>query len=273
MKLTTRALILTLLLVIAFTVSAQDGPDLVVLDDGETITSELDVNNILHAQLYSFDATEGDLVTATMISMNEDLLDPFILLFGPSGQLLAADDDAGGSSNAQIDGFEVVESGNHYLLASSYDVIFTMFELGTDVVALSEDEEMVGFELTVEGHNKSGEDHLYETTDVGDSTDIEITEEAPIGYVVFEAEEGDTITLYADSDEVDTLLYLFDAEGKLVAVNDDVDFEMENFNSQITDFEVQLDGMNLAFVTVVDYDTTLLGEPDFDTGAIEFTVE
>jgi hypothetical protein len=258
-------------------VGAQDDdpvlPDLVVLEDGETITDELDVNNVLHARLYSFDATEGDAVTVTMISMDEDLLDPFLLLFGPSGQLLAADDDSAGGANAQISEYEAPESGNYYALASSYDVILTVFELGSDLVALSDDEEMVEYELTVEGNNDSGEEHQFVTVEVGDSTEIEITEDAPIGYVVFEAVEGDTITLYANSDDVDTLLYLFDATGSLVAVNDDVDFESGEVNSEIADYEVQVDGANLAFVTVVGYDTTLLDEPEIAPGVIEFTVE
>ena len=277
MKLNSRALILTLLcacLLVVSTVGAQEVlPDLFVLEDGEPITSELDVNNVLHAQLYSFNATEGDAVTITMISMDEDWLDPFLLLFGPSGQLLVVNDDSAGSSNSQISDYEVPESGNYYVLASSYDMIFTMSELGADLVALSDDEEMVKFELMVEGNNDSGEEHQFEVIEVGDSTEIEITEDAPIGYVVFEAEEGDTITLYANSDDVDTLLYLFDTDGNLVAVNDDVDFEIGEINSEIADFDVQIDGVYLAFVTVVGYDTTLLGEPEFDTGVIEFTVE
>jgi hypothetical protein len=272
-------LLVTLILCLMTTalISAQDEdpvPDFITLDDGEVFFGELDVNNILHAQLFTFGASEGDTVTIDLKTSDEELLDPFLLVFGPSGQLVSADDDSGGAPNASINNFDIPEDGNYYVVATSYNTIYEIFTLGADLVAATQESELVViFELSVEGNTNPNSDHQFTVVEGGDTVTFEISEEITVGYMVFAAEEGDMVNLLAASDDVDTLLYLFDTNGHLVMVNDDVGGEADTTNSRITDYEVPTSGVYLVFVTVVGYDSTLLDDPMFDPGEIEFTIE
>ena len=69
-------IVLVFCLALAITVNAQDDtqeqeeeillPNLIMLELEEPFAGELDVNNVPHAVLYTFGATEGDIITISM---------------------------------------------------------------------------------------------------------------------------------------------------------------------------------------------------------------
>ena len=248
-------------------------PNLVILADGEPVSGELDVNNPLHARLYTFGATTGDTVSITMNTSDADLLDPYLLVYSPSGNLIAFDDDSGGMPNALIDRQEIVETGNYYILATTFTVVSDIFfPLGVDLRAESEDASPVAFDITVTDNIDPEVAPNFIPATLGETLELSATEESLIQYVVFAVTEGSPVTLAAQSDTVDTLLYLFDTDGNLIAVNDDIDFTGDNTDSLIVDIAVPADGVYLAFVTVAFYQTAF-DEPLFTIGDITLNVE
>jgi hypothetical protein len=277
MKSTTRMIIVVMLMLcLAITISAQDEtnelPNITMLETGESYSGELDVNNILHATLYSFGATEGDTVTISMTSSDEGLLDPLMILYGPSGKFIVFNDDADypDDINATIEGFEITESGYYYVMATTYDTYSQIFVYGADLRFGTDDAEMVEFDIVVEGNINPETEHDFTMMEISDMVNVEIGAESSIGYVTFAASEGDMMTISTASDDVDTVLYLFDINGNLLAVNDDMDFIGEETNSQIANFEIIEDGIYLLFATVVDYDQ--INDDNYVTGEIEVSI-
>lgn len=247
--------------------------NLVILLDGEAVTDTLDINALLHARLYTFSASESDVVRITMNTSDEDLLDPFLLIYGPTGQLVAVNDDGDDGVNSEIPALEIVESGSYYVLATTWNSISIIFNYGADIVAETTTPEPIEFTVMIEGNTDPELPHNITMMSPGEILEVEITQDTAIGYVVFEADAGDTVSLYAESDKADTLLYFFDAEGLLVAVSDDIDFAAGNTNSQILNFTITTDGPHLVFVTVVDYDTAIMDDVTYKTGMITFKVD
>ena len=69
----------------------------------------------MQAQLYAFDATKGDTVTITMTQIDDDL-DPFLVLLGSAGEVIATDDDSGTVSlSAEISGRETANATGRIL--------------------------------------------------------------------------------------------------------------------------------------------------------------
>jgi hypothetical protein len=83
---------------------------------GDEVSATLDPG-ARHYWLFEGDA--GDVITISMIAVDEDL-DTYLELFAPSGERVRTDDDSGGDSNAQIAEFELPESGAYRILARSY---------------------------------------------------------------------------------------------------------------------------------------------------------
>jgi hypothetical protein len=146
-----------------------------------------------------FEAEKDTFVTVTVQS---DLLDTYLELYGPDNELLTEDDDSGGSLNAALPEFPISESGNYRLVVKSareetneggvYEITLTMTE------SLATTGELIPGEP-----NKSslspGEQHTW----------------------TFEAEEEVYVTVRMESATVDTYLSLYDSSGELLAVNDD----------------------------------------------------
>lgn len=67
-----------------------------------------------HVDAYSFSGNAGEMVT---IAMNSTTIDPYLLVVSPSGSIFA-DDDSGGTTNAQLS-LVLAESGEYRVLASA----------------------------------------------------------------------------------------------------------------------------------------------------------
>jgi hypothetical protein len=82
-------------------------------------TLEGNINNRLFSVRYSFEGQAGENVTIRMNATSGDL-DAFLLLFGPGGDLLQQNDDAGtGERNAEI-AITLTDSGTHIIEATRF---------------------------------------------------------------------------------------------------------------------------------------------------------
>lgn len=232
-----------LMLALPFSVAAQDddGYQVPLLEDGESVSDSF--SGTATAKLYAFTASEGDVVTISMVQ-EEDSLDPYIVLLGPDGEVLAADDDSGEEAfSSLVEDFEIPADGSYYVLASSFGLINS---LARDNAALSED---LPYSLTASGFS-SPEDvegdlsTLATVLEYGSSVQDTVTSDEPIQYYTFSAEAGDVIDMSMSSDDFDTLLQIFGVDGGRVYVNDDDDVST---NSAITGFEIPEDGVYLVF--------------------------
>ncbi|MDY6877637.1 MAG: hypothetical protein SWK90_15755 [Chloroflexota bacterium] len=93
------------------------------------IEGTLTYGDVLRATLESgtrhhwlFEGEEGDVVTISMIAVNDDI-DTYLELFAPNGVRVMSDDDSGGEANAEISTFELPLSGDYRIVARGYDDI------------------------------------------------------------------------------------------------------------------------------------------------------
>ena len=81
---------------------------------GESVDGDLQVG--IHDE-WTFTAAAGDYVTISMVS---DDFDTYLELYGPDGQLLTANDDAGSTSRSEIADFSLPATGEYEILARAY---------------------------------------------------------------------------------------------------------------------------------------------------------
>ncbi len=236
---------------------------LMILLDGDTL--ELTLEDSDGALLAAFNASEGDEVTVTMEA--EDI-DPYLVLFGASGALVAQNDDADGL-NSQIADFEVPADGTYFILA-------TTFSNRNNSLIESSDE--LAFTLTVEGNtqpaseSEDGFSYYSYTTTIGETLELIIDEVQPAYFVTFEGAEGDELTINAPSEdnELDTLMMLFDASGKRFAVDDD---SGEESLASMIETELPIDGLYFLVVTTYNYPAIAVGDSDALDGTINLSID
>lgn len=250
----TIAIVLVLLVSMTASVQAQD--DLERLLDLTELRPNVPEDGVFEgniaARLYSFLAEGGDTVTITMIQSELSTLDPFLVLIGGFGEVLAYDDDGSDriSLAAQIDEFEIPFDGRYYLLATDTNFLRRQPELDTSSAGSLEIEPLE-YTLELKGAHapeaNSIEPLFLEEMISGDAFEIEISPEFPIFFAIFEADEDDALTVSALSDEVDTLLMVFGATGNRIAVNDDIG--PGNYSSELDSFRITRSGPYLLLVT------------------------
>jgi hypothetical protein len=87
-----------------------------VLAYGETVTVTLAFGTRHH---WLFEGEESDVVTISMIALDEGL-DAYLELFAPDGVRVVTDDESGGGSNAEIREFELPLSGTYRIIARGF---------------------------------------------------------------------------------------------------------------------------------------------------------
>ncbi|MFN8371851.1 MAG: hypothetical protein U0694_03095 [Anaerolineae bacterium] len=242
-------------------VAAQDdegGVTIPLLADGETVDAEFEDSSM---QIFMFLGSEGDEVTITMESDDPSVLDPFVILLGTTGEVIAYNDDVdydNGDYNSEIDSVELPADGRYIVLASTYNE----FQVPS-VTPDSPLDEPLAYTLTASGFNEPQEIQPEESNNfVLEAEDGEVHVEGtltvsadlPVAYIFFPAEEGQEISLstseVSDSDQAvtDTLIYVFDAEGQRIAGNDDIDLDNGDYFSEVS-VEAPDSGTYIAFVT------------------------
>lgn len=221
-----------------------------ILEDGEAIEGEF--TDTITARLYGFNATEGDTVTISMNDTSEDgELDPFLVLLGAAGEVIAVDDDSGEASlDARIEA-ELPATGGYFILAST----FTNIRLNATTDVASE-KDPVSYELTLTGNTQPTESEDYSPDSVpffrgemaiGDGFAGFSNLDEPVFYVLFEGEAGQVIDIELSSDDFDTILHVFGNGGDRIAFNDDGTEVVGN--SVITGLELPTTGEYIIFAT------------------------
>ena len=151
------------------------------------------------ADRWSFEAQAGDFVT---LQTQSTLLDTYLELYAPNGELVIADDDSGGGLNAAIPDFPIQESGVYEVRVASAQADSNQSGVYEITLTLTEDLQVTGQLLSGESQKVSlqpNEQHSW----------------------LFEAEQGDFATIQMESTTLDTYLSLYNSDGTLLAVNDD----------------------------------------------------
>lgn len=222
---------------------------------------ELTLEGTDGAVLVAFNATEGDVVD---ISMSSDDFDSYIVVFDWAARPVAMNDDGDGLDSV-IEGFEIPVDGTYFVLATTF--------LGT---TFSEEDVEGVFTIEVTGNTQPADveegSFSYQVVPiaVGDVYDVEIGEDTPAYFAEFAGEEGQTVTIDAPSEDLDTLMMLFDMEGHRLLVDDDGGDEL--FASRI-ELELPATGSYLLLLTTYDYDSIASGDSEISEGIITFTFE
>jgi hypothetical protein len=202
----------------------------------------------VYAHMWAFWGAEGDLVTIQMNRAEDSMVDPYLILFGSSGEILAVDDDGGSVvRDALISEVELPADDMYLVLASSADYVL----LNSNMRAQTSTGPM-GYTLILEGATEPDNDVQLELNatemDPGDTATLEISQEFPVAFVTFLADEGDlvTITTTPAGSEVDTMLYLFSTDGTAIGFDDD---GATAPYSQLTDVEIPVTGLQLVLAT------------------------
>jgi len=291
LRMIVRLIALMALMLSAVAVSAQkDAPtaasDVVgvkaILLNGDTINGVFEAGGTAH--LYGFNASQGDVVTISMTQAADSTLDPFLVLLGPNGEVIASDDDSGTEQifSSLISNVTLPESGSYFVMATSFIYIDNILVETGDATATQQPNE--SYTLTINGitppANLDGFDpEAISFTAVpvapGDSVQGESTAEYPVGYYVLQGTAGQRVTITAlGNDGFDTILHVFGPEGDRIAVNDDDD-TLGNLSSAVRDLELPEDGLYLIWATNVFFYNA--GKPDealsYDGGTYTLNVQ
>ena len=169
---------------------AQDVPS---IKFGESIqgllsTAEREVN-------YQFSGEQGQFVTITMTQVDD--MDPYLRLEDTSGNVLAEDDDSGGSLNARIGPFKLPTNGVYIIVATSLGGE----DLGQFVVSL---------ETTV-----------VRRIEYGQRITADLTPDDPQPEYTFSVEAGSVISIDLESDDFDSYLTLMSASPRTELISND----------------------------------------------------
>lgn len=219
-------------------------------DGDESFEGELTAE--VTAQLYGFVGSAGDIVTISMTQDPDSALDPYIVLLGPAGQVVARDDDSGEASlSALINEVELPANGSYFVLASSYNTI-------NDTTLT--DEEAEAFEgatyvITATGMTPPpDEESLYFTSRLELNTEFPggySTPEEPVYFFTYVATEGEVIDISMSSEQFDTFVMVFAPGGNRIAANDDG--EGVGTNSSLTGVVLEEAAKYLVFATDVAF--------------------
>jgi hypothetical protein len=189
-------------------------PQFPLLRSGEAVSGTLEGD--VTAQLFAFNAAAEDTVTVNMMMDAGSDVFPFIVLLGPAGQAVATSAQGAITTDIPI-------PGTYFVIATTSEAI--------DGRIVQEYEQPQPYTLSVSGNNPppaANGRYAFFLTPVETG---ELFEEGysspsePVYYFAYEGSEGETITvtMVAQEASLDPMLFLFDAEGDRLAVNDDAE--------------------------------------------------
>lgn len=188
---------------------------------GQTITGELDGDT---PAAFTFAGRAGQLVTVRLAS--EDF-DAYLRLLNEAGAELAADDDSGGSLNAQIALFSLPANGTYTLSAESFSGEGGAFTLTIQEVTPV----VIEYTQTVRGR---------------------LTADEPSTVYRFTGQAGDVVAISAESGDFDTYLTLSQPDAGALAEDDD---SGGNLNSLIGPYTLPTTGDYYVSVRAIDSST------------------
>lgn len=263
-RLITLLIIISVASVLALPVAAQNDDDVFdfpFLENGDSVSASFEPG--VDSQLYAFVASAGDRLTVRMVqSPATSPLDPFLIVFSEFGEVMAYDDDGGDNPyfSALIRDFNVEADGLYFVLATHKEGTRKSLEETIGNSAQS----TLNYTLTLSGITPPVRFDLEDALDafmqneisVGGRVSAELSETAPVAFITFIGAEGQTVTLETSNpagESVDTIIMLFDIEGRRIGINDDA--PGIGLLSRITT-ELEVDGAHLALVTAYQYERT-----------------
>jgi hypothetical protein len=210
------------------------------------------INDTNPIDVWTFEGRAGDMVTISM-QANQGSLDSYLQLLGPQGDEVAANDDSGGSLDAEIGSFRLPSSGTYSILASRFG--------GPGGTSSG------SYELTLAtGQDQGGGQDGGGEIALGETSTGQITNGDPSDAWTFNGRAGDvvTITMEARSGDLDAYLYLYDPQGRELTTNND---SGSSLDAQILSYRLPSTGT----YTIV---ATRFEGPDGETiGGYELTLE
>lgn len=165
--------------------------------------------------------------------------DAYLRLLDKNGKALTEDDDGGGDLNARII-YSPTETGDHQIVASTFDGQVGKFSLKVRAFALK-------------GEAKArdvGKDGLSITDNINQNNVSDVGKLGKLYSVTLK--KGETYTIDLESPTMDSYLYLFDGKNKLLGQDDDSGGDL---NSRII-YRADRDGVFHILATSLDGDET-----------------
>jgi hypothetical protein len=241
-KLLSVGILLLVLLAIATTAAAQDNPRLRVIADGETANGVL--RDDITGMIFAFNAAEGNTVSVSLALGEGSNFTPAMALLGPAGQVIAS-----GETALQA---EIPFSGSYFVLVSTFESID-----GAQPQTFAEPQP---FALTISGNRPpaaAGNNLAYFRSDLTYGTDFEgySSPSEPVYYFVFNGAANDVLNVVMSSGDLDTLVMVFDDQGRRIAVNDDAKTTnlLADTDSTVEGLTLPADGLYFVFATDVAF--------------------
>lgn len=262
--------VLAILLVAVGLAGAQEdaplpSPDIPMIQTGQAVSGVLD--GAVTAKLYAFNATEDDQVTVTLSPAEGATFDPYLVVLGPAGQLMGADDNSGSVERGAQLRVDIPVNGTYFALVTDFAAV--------DGNQLSEFAEEQPYVISVGGNTYPAdvaEQLFYFRSPLEPNSSFEgySSPLEPVYYFAFEGTAGEVVSLILTSLDIDTLVMLFDTNGNRVAINDDATIAglPNTTDSAIAEFELPRDGAYLAFATAFNvYELPTAAEVEADDDA------
>jgi hypothetical protein len=230
------------------TAAGEERVSVIFLDSGVPVEYAFEDTN---AVLFGFAALAGDVVDVTVTQAEDSTLDPYIVLLGSRGEVLAADDDSGEAPLASaISGVELPADGSYLILVTTFSGINQPFDPESQT-------EPQFFEVTVTG-NSVPTDTIEEfilfsgNIDVNASTQGASIPAEPVFYYFLEVEEGQVLDITLTDTDYDSVLMVFDSFGERIGINDTS--EIPEADSAVLGLEVAETGRWLIFATGYNFE-------------------
>ncbi len=227
-----------------------------ILVDGDVIVDSLEDTTTAH--LYGFNASAGDVVSITMTQ--ETTLDPYLLLLGPRGELIAADDNSGSSGSAVISGVSLPDDGSYSIIATSLAYIDSASQLN-DTQHYQLEISGITPPTDMRGYKENELNFFAGKLNIGDAGIAETTSSEPVYYFTFDAAAGDVVNIGLSSDTFEPLIQLFAPDGSRLTA--------DSGNTTLDSIQLPEDGKYLILATDSSYYDAL--EQDW-SGYGEFTI-
>ena len=212
-----------------------------ILMDGDVISDSLEDTTTAH--LYGFNASAGDVVTITMTQ--ESTLDPYLVLLGPRGELIAADDNSGDiAGSAAIRGVTLPDDGSYSIVATSLayiDNTSSLNETQNYQLALSG----ITQPTRLRGYKENELNFFAGKLNIGDAGIAETTSSEPVYYFTFDAAAGDVVNVGLSSETFEPLIQLFAPDGSRLAA--------DSGNTALDSIQLPEDGKYLILATDSSY--------------------
>lgn len=217
-----------------------------VLADGQPLEGSMSDADADTMHLYAFAGAANTTVTISM-TRTDGSLDPLLILLGQDGSLIGWDDDSGGDLNAQLTA-TLPETDIYLVFAST---LFALYQQGIQDINGSYSISISGAAAVLDKNDLDLTQMAIPSVGLDSSITAVIDEEHPVFLAWLTVQDSITVDLNSPSAEVDTLMYVFDVDGKRIAIDDDGG--ADGYSASIPSLPLTEAGQYLIVVTSFDY--------------------